>query len=162
MIESRAAVNSSGEVLEMRRSVKPFSVVALAVLAGLVLKSDRERAQSVPPLSPIVIKQVSLKDLATSSGTVRLFTPKFGRLYRVSFYTDVTPQSAGCVGVSLSWTDEDGPQTQNSGNACAVVGQSLSNSILVHSVPDQPVDLTASVTSDFNGKYNLFITVEQL
>jgi hypothetical protein len=152
----------------MRRSASLFLVIVIAVLAGLVLKSDRGHGQGQGPQAASVVSQVFLKN-QTQTAFLNLFTPTSNGLYRVSAYANVTPNSnPGAVCATLAWNDEAGSQSVQflTGffGSCAQAGLDGSGwgSVLVHSVPNQPVTLTIGPTDNSSGQFNVFVTVEQL
>jgi hypothetical protein len=164
----RAATQTSSlEDSEMKRNVKLFAVLALSILAGLLLKSDRGHGQSQESQSPVIIKRVFLENQTTSPGAVTLFTPTSSGLYRVTAYADFTPANSGVLCTIVAWSDEAGAQaaTINFGaNGCALGGSNGAGggSSIVHALAHQPVSLTVFLEDGFNGTYNLFVTVEQL
>jgi hypothetical protein len=147
----------------MKRTVKLFSVGVLAILAGLILKSDWGHGQTATAFEgsqfPITIVRLTLKNQTADIGALNLFTPTSSGLYRVSAYAEITPGSTGFVEVALSWIDEAGAE----GPSIFATGSgSGSGSLVVHSLPNQPVTLSTEAGGGFSGSYNLIITVEQL
>jgi hypothetical protein len=152
----------------MKRSIKLFAVVALSVLAGLVLKSDRGHGQAQGSQSPVIIRQIFLQNQSTSPGTITLFTPTSSGLYRISLYVNLTPPSnTGSMCPVVDWTDEAGGEYsffQLGTNAlnCPIVGEIGGGSIIIHDLAHNPVTLNPELSDPFNGQYNLLVTVEQL
>ena len=151
----------------MKRNLKLFALVSLSILAGLVLNSDRGHGQGGQQ-TPIIIKQVSLKN-QTTSPTVTLYTPTSSGLYRITVYASVTPSSGNDVCPNVTWTDESGEQSQgimmgwSNFSSCAFPGPSSGGAVLiVHSEANQPVTFNAGFSGSSEDEYNLFITVEQL
>ncbi|HEV2382365.1 MAG TPA: hypothetical protein VG206_21575 [Terriglobia bacterium] len=153
----------------MKRMVKLFSVVGLAILAGLVLKSDRGHGQTAGSQSPIIIERVVLKNQTAGIGPTALFTPTVSGLYRISTYVDVGPPSNDAqVCGSLSWNDDFSAHNNDllwyvgGVPGCAFYGPNGegSNVLVIHAAANQPV--TFGTSSGRYGVYTVLITVEQL
>jgi hypothetical protein len=155
----------------MKRNVKLFALVGLAILAGLVLKSNRGHGQGGQQ-SPIIIKRVFLRNQTGAIGPVTLFTPTTEGLYRISTYADVAPPSNGAaVCGSISWTDDFSANTiepiwngQGGEDTCPEYGSNGygTNVFVIHAAPNQPVTFYTFVGGPGPISYTVILTVEQL
>lgn len=138
-------------------------MLALSILAGLLLKSDRGRGQGGQQY-PIIIRQISLENQTVTSPLVHLFTPTTSGLYRLSGYMNASTQSSGSACPLFTWFDEVGSQLaifSGPAGICATAGAEIAATAVVHARANEPVNLNTSLEG-FTGTYNVFITVEQL
>jgi hypothetical protein len=148
----------------MKPNLKLFAVVALSVLAGVMLKSDRGRGQeSSGPQLPVIIRQISLENQTATPQEISLFTPTTSGLYRISVYFSIFPGATGSICPIVSWRDASSFQISEVSVAEGCVGGAgnANGVIVVHSKPNEPVNLVPGFGT-FSGSYNLFATVEQL
>jgi hypothetical protein len=148
----------------MKRNMKLFALVSLSVLAGLILKSDRVHGQKVTASqSPVIITQMFLQNQTITPPEITLFTPTTSGLYRISVYFSIFPGSTGSLCPFVSWRDASAFQITEVSpeNTCVGGGGNANGTIVLHSIPNEPVNLVPAFET-FSGAYNLFFTVEQL
>jgi hypothetical protein len=145
----------------VKLNFKMFAVVMLSVLAALVLRSDRGHGQSGQQY-PVIIRQISMQNQTITPPVITLFTPTTSGLYRVSAYFSIFPESTGSICPQVEWLDASAQQDWDiSLTTCAYPGNNGNGVVILHSIPNEPVNLIPNFES-FTGGYNLFVTVEQL